>query len=273
MIKLTCWLPNFSSEQTIESKRLSEGVQSRHVWTCLRSVKKLKICRFTRFISHYLDELPPVWFGGINTLMLSKVGQLSWEVFTVRRAGRCRARRARQVGVGPAGQSGAGVRLRWSGGIIGATNSEGTTLRSCSLVQSFIVKERQLLKLVLLNVATQTACHATSFERRPEKRGLLTAALRLTFKLMSVFATRFSPNVDADTLHNWLRNCGMYISYRRLTQPRTDSAHSLTVLNVTKLQIHTVHNFGQLVFTRLATTELLLGLWVSGSNLIFAFCL
>ena len=61
-------------------------VHRRNIKACL---KVLNECRenIPRFVSHYLDEMPPVGFGNMDTsALLSRVEQLSQEVSSLRRA-------------------------------------------------------------------------------------------------------------------------------------------------------------------------------------------
>ena len=89
---------NFSSEWIEESKRLlfdecpittlhcGSQKDTNNIKACL---KVLNECRenIPRFVSHYLDEMPPVGFGNMDTsALLSRVEQLSQEVSSLRRA-------------------------------------------------------------------------------------------------------------------------------------------------------------------------------------------
>ena len=93
---------NFSSEWIEESKRLLFDVCPNTTLRCVahkgpqKDMNNIKAClkvlnecgeNIPRFVSHYLDELPPVGFGNMDaSALLSRVEQLSQEVSGLRRA-------------------------------------------------------------------------------------------------------------------------------------------------------------------------------------------
>ena len=192
-----------------------------------------------RFVSHYLDELPPVGFGSMDaSALLSRLEQLNREVSSLKRAMDAQTSVSENLGVataamdrrisamekyrGPSGlDPGTGASREGEVQGPGSTRQEemldGAAMsllprtQSRSPQWSTVVKEGRRLKPVPQNVAVQPKPRVIQahLKREQKKTGIIGTGTESNIqvvktKLVSVFASRFSPNLDADTLRNYL---------------------------------------------------------------------
>lgn len=245
---------NFSSEWIEESKRLlfeicpkttqrnvsHKGPQKdiNNIKACL---KVLNECgeNIPRFVSHYLDDLPPITFGSIDvSALLGRMEQLNTEVSSMKRALETQANvcgdlQALTVDVTrrvtalekPRGPSGSDhITGAAQEGEMQHTNFAVSEMTLNTVVMpgtppqiqpqspkwTDIVKEGRKLKSVPDNVVARPKTRINDYSKRVRKpmgivgTGTASNIRVIKTKLVSVFATRFSPDLDADTLRNYL---------------------------------------------------------------------
>ena len=218
-----------------------------------------------RFVSHYLDELPPVGFGNMDaSALLSRVEQLSQQVSGLRKAldtqadvsenlgaivtamdrrvaavethrtsdydpgtaGTVRpeesttspAVKSRLLGLNrPTGEIASTSRVDWMG-LVGSTQQqelldvEVTSPRSqpqSPLWSAAVKKGRKKLGSLKANVPPKPCNKPAHFKREQRNDGIIGTGTESNIgvvktKLVNVFATRFSPTLDADTLRDYL---------------------------------------------------------------------
>lgn len=279
---------NFSSEWIEESKRLLFDVCPDTTLRCIghkgpqKDVNNIKAClkvlnecgeNIPRFVSHYLDELPPVGFGHMDaSALLSRMEQLNQEVSGLRRAlqiqaevgenlgtivatmdrrvtavethctsgydigadgtacegmsGRAGPDRQEELTTSPAGKSchlGLDTEIASSscGGVKGLEGSAQqqelldvavTSPRSQiqSSQWSVVVKEgRKKSGSLKVTVPRKSHNKQSHLKRGQRNVGIIGTGTESNIgvvktKLVNVFATRFSPTLDADTLRGYL---------------------------------------------------------------------
>lgn len=273
---------NFSSEWIEESKRLLFEVCPNTTLRCVahkgpqKDINNIKAClkvlnecgeNIPRFVSHYLNELPPVGFGHMDaSALLSRVERLSQEVFGLRKALETQAGVSENLGAiaeaierrvtevekhrasdgGPgAGTTGEGMRgpagpVRQEessttpaekpcllgldtgiastsrGGLKGAVGSaqqqefmNGAVTSPRSQQQSpqwsVVVKEGRKR----LQEPRKLQSKKAHLKRDQRNVGIIGTGTESSIgvvktKLVNVFATRFAPTLDADTLRDYL---------------------------------------------------------------------
>ncbi|ROL51267.1 hypothetical protein DPX16_1509 [Anabarilius grahami] len=220
-----------------------------------------------RFVSHYLDELPPVGFGNIDaSALLSRVEQLSREVSSLREALEAQASVNENLGVATAimdRRVTAMEKLRgspdWEHGFGAAPASQERVLQD-SVVPACQSREEISSPLsqspawsTVVGKGVRKPCKSPNAvgqsntamkgrfkgeERR--KMGIIGTGTESNIpvvktRLVSVFSTRFSPSLDADTLSSYLtEKMGKSVTCRKIDSTRNDSVHFMSLLSVRK---------------------------------------
>jgi len=211
-----------------------------------------------RFVSHYLDELPPVGIGNMDTsALLGRMERLSREVSTLRGILETQASVSENFGAATAaldrrmteieeirGSSGrastaSGSQEREtlvSAGLVHQALEETASTQTSSPAWNIVVKEgrrKPPQKPPKLTVQLKPGRKQTR-SKRETKMGIVGTGTDVSnipvikTKLVSVFATRFSPDLDADTLRDYLTGkLGNSVMCRKIetTRNRFSSFH------------------------------------------------
>ena len=200
-----------------------------------------------RFVSHFLDDLPPVSFNHIDvSTLLGRMEQLNSEIclreVTAAIDGRLTAV---EQPLPPATEPVAAVRIsdavgqRETAAPTPTVQRETTALTPIVAAQltdqtqspawTTVVKKQGHIKPAQGNAAVQHRLQRGKLPARSERKktgiiGMGTASniKTITTKMVSVFASKFDPNLNADTLSVYLRDkLGREVNCRKIETPRS----------------------------------------------------